>query len=114
MPRPEGNRWVNASCYVSNYCPKPIGGDHRVFFALIGRKWVYLATGYNQRAKWTRSQWDDYLKSMKAPDMFKRHRGQPVLRLLDMVKDASEIPLLPTEPNRSETDEPLSGQLSLL
>ena len=59
MPRPEGNKWVNSLCYVANYCPKPLGGDHRVFFALVGRKWVYLATGYNQRAKWTRGQWDD-------------------------------------------------------
>lgn len=114
MPRPEGNRWVNASCYISNYCPKPIGGDHRVFFALIGRKWVYLATGYNQRAKWTRSQWDDYLKQMDAPDMFKRHGGKPVIRQLDIVKDAEEIPLLPTEPVRQEIEKPLTGQLSLL
>ena len=114
MPRPEGNKWVNSLCYVANYCPKPLGGDHRVFFALVGRKWVYLATGYNQRAKWTRGQWEDYLKDMDRPDMFRRHGGKPVLRLLDIIKDSKEIPLLPTEPDKAEIEQPLSGQLSLL
>ena len=46
--------------------------------------------------------------------MFKRHGGKPVLRLLDMVKDSKEIPLLPTEPDKAEIEQPLSGQLSLL
>ena len=59
-------------------------------------------------------QWDSYLKDMERPDMFRRHGGKPVLRLLDMVKDSKEIPLLPTEPDKAEIEQPLSGQLSLL
>tara|TARA_Y100000004_G_C8842078_1_gene380951 strand:- start:486 stop:830 length:345 start_codon:yes stop_codon:yes gene_type:complete len=113
MPRPEGNRWVNSSCYIANYCPKPIGGDHRVFFALIGRKWVYLATGYNQRAKWTRNQWDDYLKKMNTPEIKRRHGGKEVIQLLDIVKDAEEIPLLPADPDKGTIEKPLTGQLQL-
>ena len=46
--------------------------------------------------------------------MFKRHGGKPVIRQLDIVKDAEEIPLLPTEPDRPQIEQPLAGQLSLL
>ena len=115
MPRPSGNKWINAECYIAYYCPKPLGGDHRVFFAMIGRKWVYLATGYGQRAKWTKTQWEAYLENMRSKDIIKRHGGREVIELLNQAKDTQKIPLLPRDLEEDiKKETPLKGQLQLI